>query len=167
MGKPRAKSKYSDPKPDKSEDLQDKIDNLRLDTLKAIRDFVEWLTKQALDEESGVSLQQVKSVKELLELQMKVLKEIYEQSDEAKFKNMEEMARMITVAKTLTPDIAVSMLLSKNFGGLLEYHANTVEVEELKNANAEYEAAVETLRKFDIPGFDGAISDTSSEKTGE
>lgn len=95
-----------------------------------------------------------KAIIEALKAQVVILEKIWERSPEGREASLEQVQKILIMARGLDTNAALELLMHENFGGMLEYQSRLTDVEVLNDADREQIAARDALLEGAIPGFD-------------
>lgn len=129
-------------------------DNRRIKTLEQIVETQEWVFNQVYL--GKIANEKGRILTDMLKAQVSHLNEIWKRTPEGADKTIDQIGKMIAMARVMTEEDASRILQSKNFGASLSLIADTYEgeilqIEEKTDATTE----TSTLLEGDIPGPGG------------
>lgn len=135
------------------DELTAKAEDITLSTLEEIRDFQQRILNEiyrdVIDPSKG------KAIAEILRHQISVLEKIWERSPEARQASLEQIQKVLIMARGMDAKGALDLLMEQDFKGVLEYQSQFVDVE-VENGQRELEAASEALLLGNFPGLTAA-----------
>lgn len=126
------------------------LEDFALSTLEEIRDFQQRIIKEIYNDKIDPS--KGKAIAEILRHQIAVLEKIWERSPEARQASLEQIQKVLIMARGMDAKEALDLLMEQDFKGVLEYQSQFVDVE-VENGQRELETASQTLLEGNFPGL--------------